>query len=127
VTDSRSRWAPITLWFDGLVGVRLNEHALHTWDIEVTTDPSATILQPVAVVVADNLEMIGRYTARPTGDTSTVTVAATDVERGFTVALTPESVAFTSTAPITSADVELAAEAIARLVRTTEPRAPTAR
>jgi hypothetical protein len=107
--------------------VRLNEHALHTWDIEVTTDPSATILQPVAVVVADNLEMIGRYTARPTGDTSTVTVAATDVERGFTVALTPESVAFTSTAPITSADVELPAEAIARLVRTTEPRAPTAR
>ena len=31
---------PMQFDFGGLVGLRLNEHTLHTWDIEVVDDPS---------------------------------------------------------------------------------------
>ena len=30
---------PMTFGFTGFVGLRLNEHAFHTWDIEVAVDP----------------------------------------------------------------------------------------
>ena len=47
--DERSRFSfslgPLTLDFEGFVGLRLNEHALHTWDIQVAGDPDA-ILPP---------------------------------------------------------------------------------
>ena len=40
--DERDRFrfemGPISVDFDGFVGLRLNEHALHTWDIDVALD-----------------------------------------------------------------------------------------
>src|SRR6476659_9563657 len=39
----RFQMGPMDLDFAGLVGLRLNEHALHTWDVEVTFDPSAAV------------------------------------------------------------------------------------
>jgi uncharacterized protein (TIGR03083 family) len=121
VTDrERDRFSmgmgPMSLDFDAFVGMRLNEHAFHTWDIEVVVDPAATIPEPVAAVVVDNLEMIARYTAKPSGDTATITVATTKPPRRFTVALTPESVTFTPTTAEAAADLDLTAEAFARLV-----------
>ena len=107
---------PMTLDFAQFVGMRLNEHAFHTWDIEVVADPAATIPVPVAALVADNLELVARFTGRPTGDTTTITVATTDPERRFTVELTPGGVALTPGAAAESPDVELPAEAFARLV-----------
>jgi hypothetical protein len=38
-----STMGPLTLDFARFVGMRLNEHAFHTWDIEVVADPAATI------------------------------------------------------------------------------------
>ena len=34
-------FGPLTVGFDDLVGFRLNEHGMHTWDVEVTLDPAA--------------------------------------------------------------------------------------
>jgi uncharacterized protein (TIGR03083 family) len=107
---------PMNLDFDAFVGMRLNEHAFHTWDIEVAADPAATIPEPAAALIVDSLELIARYTGKPTGDTTTITVATTTPARRFTVALTPESVTFTPTTAETPADVELTAEAFTRLV-----------
>src|SRR4051812_40356276 len=90
-----STMGPMTLDFAQFVGMRLNEHAFHTWDIEVVANPAATIPVPVAALVVDNLELVARFTGKPTDDTTTTTVATTDPERGFTVELTPGSVAFT--------------------------------
>ena len=39
---------PIRVGFEGFVGLRLNEHALHTWDIEVALDHAATIPSSMA-------------------------------------------------------------------------------
>jgi hypothetical protein len=105
----------MTLGFAQFVGMRLNEHAFHTWDIEVIADPAATIPVPVAALVVDNLGLVARFTGKTTGDTTTITVA-TDPERGFTVEITPGGVALTPGAAAASPDIRLPAEAFARLV-----------
>jgi uncharacterized protein (TIGR03083 family) len=118
--DERNEFAsamgPMTLGFAQFVGMRLNEHAFHSWDIEVVASRAATIPVPVAALVVDNLELVARFTGKPTGDTATVTVATTDPVRGFTVEITPGGVALIPGAAAASPDVELPAEAFARLV-----------
>lgn len=111
-----SRMGPFTLDFERFVAMRLNEHALHTWDIEVVGDPMATIPPQVGEPVVDNLELVARFTAKPTGDNATITVATTDPIRRFVVELTPESVAFASSNDTAQADLELPAEAFVRLM-----------
>ena len=44
-----------TLDAAGIVGMRLSEHASHTWDVEVTVDPSATIPTTSADLLVDLL------------------------------------------------------------------------
>jgi len=107
---------PMTLDFTGFVGMRLNEHALHVWDIEVVDDPAATLPRQSAEVVVDNLGLVARFTGRPTGDTTTITVATTDPRRVFTVALEPDAVTFGPGSDAGSADIELPAEAFVRLL-----------
>ena len=100
----------------GFVGLRLNEHALHTWDVEVATDPKAVLPTGVAGVVIDNLELVARFTAKPTGDPTTIVVRTTAPERHFTVDLTPEHATLSPAKPPSAVDLELPAEAFARLV-----------
>jgi uncharacterized protein (TIGR03083 family) len=106
----------MTFDFAEFVGLRLNEHAFHTWDIEVVTDAAATIPAQVAAVVIDNLQLVARFTAKPTGDTTTITVATTDPSRGFTIELTPDTVTTTPGPTPVAADLRLPAEAFCRLV-----------
>jgi uncharacterized protein (TIGR03083 family) len=109
---------PMSFDFDGFVGLRMNEHALHTWDIDVALDPVATIPASIAAAVVDNLELVGRYTARPTaGDPATITVRTVSPERRFAVNLTAEGATLAPSAATTDvADIELPAEAFARLI-----------
>ena len=46
-------FGPLTVGFDDLVGLRLNEHTLHTWDIEVALEPAATLHREQTAVVID--------------------------------------------------------------------------
>jgi uncharacterized protein (TIGR03083 family) len=107
---------PLTLDFAGFVGMRLNEHALHTWDIEVSGTSSATIPAEITALVVDNLELVARFTAKPTGETGTLTVTTTEPERAFRIDLSAESVTFTPTIQPPQPDLRLPAEALARLV-----------
>jgi uncharacterized protein (TIGR03083 family) len=111
-----SSMGPLTLDFAQFVAMRLNEHALHTWDIDVVGDPTATIPQQASELLVDNLDLIARFTATPTGDTATITVATTDPARRFAVELTPEAVTFGPSADTAHTDLQLPAEAFARLV-----------
>jgi uncharacterized protein (TIGR03083 family) len=118
--DERDRFAfsmgPIDVDFDGFVGLRLNEHAVHTWDIDVAIDPAATIPGNIADRVVDNLTLIARFTAKPTGETHNVTVATSDGAHGLTVDLAPDAVSATPGSPAGPADLEVDAEALVRLV-----------
>src|SRR3954469_26012074 len=105
----------------------MNEHALHLWDVEVVDDPAATLPQQAAEIVVDGRELIARFTGRPTGDTTTITVATADPgrvfpvataapARVFAVALDPDSARFGPASDATWVDFQLPAEAFARLV-----------
>lgn len=113
-----SALGPMTLDFRQFVALRLNEHAFHTWDVEVVGNPDATIPQSAAGLVVDNLALIARFTAKPTGDTRSITVATTDPARTFLIELAPDAVQFSGaeTSSAATPDIELPAEAFARLL-----------
>ncbi len=107
---------PMTFDFANFVGLRLNEQLLHTWDIDVSLDPSAALPATGAAIAVDNVSLVGRYTARPTGATRTINARTTNPTRSFTVALTPESVKYAVGDDEAEPDVTLPAEAWIRLV-----------
>ena len=107
---------PIDLDFAGYVGLRLNEHALHSWDIDVALHPDATVAPDATAIVIDNLLLIARFTAKPTGSERTIVVRTSDPTRTFTVALTANSVTTTEGEGDGRVDLELPAEAWIRLV-----------
>jgi len=116
--QARFRFAmgPMEFDFAGFVGLRLNEHVMHTWDIEVVGDRGASLPLDAAAIVIDNLGLIARFTAKPSGSDRTIAVATTAPLRRFAIALTPESVTLDSADGATAAELELPAEAFARLV-----------
>ena len=58
---------PLSLGFDEFVGMRLNEHAFHTWDIAAVLDEGARLPGDAAAPVVDNLGLIVRFSGRPNG------------------------------------------------------------
>jgi uncharacterized protein (TIGR03083 family) len=107
---------PLSLSFDELAGTRLNEHAFHTWDIEVVFDPDARLPEDVAGVVVDNLGLVARFTARPSGAEREVRIRTSEPVRHFTVRLTPTSAELLAGDAGAKADLVLPAEAFSRLV-----------
>jgi uncharacterized protein (TIGR03083 family) len=114
-------FGPVTMDFAGGVGARLNEHALHTWDVEVVLDPNATIPSDTAGYVVDNLGLIVQFAGKPTGTVRDIEIHTVDPARDFTLELGAETVSLapTKTPEIpnrVSADLEMTAETLVRLV-----------
>jgi uncharacterized protein (TIGR03083 family) len=112
----RMAMGPLRFNFDEFVGTRLNEHAFHTWDVEVALDADATIPSDLAALVVDNLDLIARYTAKPVGPQRSIVVRTSDPARTFVVTVGSDQVGFAPAEPDAPADLELPAEAFARLV-----------
>jgi uncharacterized protein (TIGR03083 family) len=109
-------FGPVTLGFDETVATRLNEHAFHTWDIEVAFDGSARIPADAVAVIIDNLGLIARFSAKPTGDEREVRVRTSDPVRHFTVRLTVDAAELLAGDAGVEPDVDLPAESFCRLV-----------
>jgi uncharacterized protein (TIGR03083 family) len=107
---------PFTFDFDGLVGLRLGEHVLHTWDVEVPFNPSATLASDAAGAILDNLQFVAARAARPNGVVRDVTIRTSDPDRTFTLALERDSAELSETAHDGEVDLEIPAEALVRLV-----------
>jgi hypothetical protein len=110
---------PMNLDLDGLVGMRLNEHAFHTWDIEVVVNPAAVVPAEVAAHVVDNLELVARFTAKPTGRTRIIAARTIAPRPDFTISFAPSNVTVVAVTTGDSGrepDLELPAEACARLI-----------
>ena len=111
---------PMTVDFARHVQLRLNEHALHTWDIEVVLDPNATLPTDAAAFIVDQLGMLAQWTGKPTGIEHDVQVHTVDPTRDFTIALGADRVALTPYEPtVSNRDVPnllIPAEAFVRLV-----------
>ena len=107
---------PVSLGFDEMVGMRLNEHAFHSWDIAVALDDAAVVPEDAAAMVVDNLALIARFTGRVDGQDRTIAVRTSAPERNITVRLSADGVEVGTGQPGQSSDLELPAEAFSRLV-----------
>ena len=101
----------------GLVRMRLSEHAMHTWDVAVASDPAATVL-PAAVPEA--LEQIGQllsFVAKPAGDSFRVRLRTTSPDGDYLLDV-GEPVSLSAWVDDTEVDgtIELPAEALLRLL-----------
>jgi len=107
---------PVTFDFDQFASARVNEHALHTWDIEVVFDDRAQLPHDATAVVVDNLGLVARFTGRPTGAVRDVVVGTTDPAREFTIGLAVDAVDLSAGGSGRAPDLVLPAEAFCRLV-----------
>jgi uncharacterized protein (TIGR03083 family) len=99
-----------------MLGLRISEHALHTWDIAVTFDPSATVPPDAAEIIVDNLAMIASFAGKPTGADRSVKIRTSRPNRQFEVSLRADGVDFSPTDEAGSPDLELSSDALIRLV-----------
>jgi uncharacterized protein (TIGR03083 family) len=113
--DLHFSMGPLTVDFATYVGMRVTEHTMHTWDVEVALDPRAPLPPEAVPFVVDHLDLIARFTGRPTGTDRVVRVETTDPARRFVVELTADAVTF-SPGGDGAADLSLPAESWARLV-----------
>ena len=118
--DDRARFkvsmGPREFDWDAFVGMRLNEHLVHEWDVAVTLDPSATLGAEGTQVVVDNLERVAKFASKAQDDSRTITISTTDPERSFSVVTGPEQVTFCSVQLGGKADLSMSAESLIRLV-----------
>jgi uncharacterized protein (TIGR03083 family) len=67
----------------GLLRMRLSEHAVHTWDIVVALDPSATVSGDAVEIIVDNLAPLVGYTGKPAQTPRRVLVTTHAPERSL--------------------------------------------
>ena len=98
--------------------MRLSEHAVHTWDIVVSFDPTATLSEDASAYVVDNLAPVAGWVGRTHDEQVSVEVRTTAPELAFHLDLGPEGVAITASSDDTEARavLTLPTEAFVRLV-----------
>jgi uncharacterized protein (TIGR03083 family) len=97
--------------------MRLNEYAVHTWDVTVALDPASTIPDDAAAWVADGIGMVVGWAGRPSERQTSVEVRTTSPERAYHLDLGPSGVSLTPSLDDTAAaQLTLPTEAFVRLV-----------
>ena len=106
-----------TLDLADFVGLRLGEHALHAWDIEVALDPTATVASDAIDFLVDRLGRTAARAGKPSPEPFRVRVGTTNPAREFVVAV-GDSVSISETDADERYDgaLDLPAEAFVRLV-----------
>jgi len=104
--------------FAELLRMRLSEHAVHTWDIVVSFNPTATIPEDAAAYVVDNLASVVGWTGQKHDEQISVEVRTTGPELAFHLDLGPAGVTLAPSSDDTDARAELTlpAESFVRLV-----------
>ena len=109
-------FGPMTLDFNRLVGIRLGEHVLHTWDVEVALDPAAMLANDAANLILDNIHSVIQFTGRAKGEERTLSVRTTDPVREFSLPFNVDSVSLNDATHLGVVDLEIPAEAFVRLI-----------
>jgi MDMPI C-terminal domain len=107
---------PMSLGFNDMFGLRLNEHVFHTWDIAVMFDDAAGLPGDATALVVDNLSLIARFSGRPDGQDRTLAIRTTDPGRDVALVLSADGVELGPGEPVQAPELELPAEALSRLV-----------
>ena len=100
----------------GLARMRLSEHAIHTWDVAVALDPTATVAPDAVGLLIDTVGQLAARSAKPDGKQRRLRVSTTDPERHF-ILETGDAVSLTEAdAGEGLPELRLPAEAFVRLV-----------
>jgi uncharacterized protein (TIGR03083 family) len=101
----------------GLVRLRLSEHAMHTWDVAVATDPAATVLPEAVPEALAQISQLLSFVAKPTGDSFRVRVRTTSPDGDYLLDV-GEPVTLSDWVDGAEVDgtIELPAEALLRLL-----------
>jgi uncharacterized protein (TIGR03083 family) len=106
---------PMSLGFNDMFGLRLNEHVFHSWDIAVMFDDAAGLPGDATMLVVDNLSLIARFSGRPDGQDRTIAIRTTDPGRDMALRLSADGVELGAGEPGEAPELELPAEALSRL------------
>jgi uncharacterized protein (TIGR03083 family) len=68
-----------------LLGMRLSEHAVHTWDVAVTLDAAARISQDAVDLLIDGLPEVAARAGKRVQDPAVIAVTTTNPTRQFTL------------------------------------------
>jgi uncharacterized protein (TIGR03083 family) len=99
-----------------LARMRVSEHAVHTWDVAVALDPSATVAPEAVGLLIDTVGQLAARSAKPDGKERRLLVSTSDPERDF-VLETGDAVSLTeSDGGQRLPELRLPAEAFVRLV-----------
>ncbi|MGA8207219.1 MAG: maleylpyruvate isomerase family mycothiol-dependent enzyme [Candidatus Dormiibacterota bacterium] len=99
----------------GLLQLRLSEHAIHAWDIEVSFDPGARVMAEAVELLVDYLAPLAARVGKPAGHATTLQVLTSEPERQL--ALVTDGVRLESWSDQTaSGTLRVPAEALLRLV-----------
>jgi uncharacterized protein (TIGR03083 family) len=107
---------PLSLGFNDMFGLRLNEHVFHTWDIAVMFDDAAGLPGDATALVVDNLSLIARFSSRPDGQDRAIAIRTTDPGREVALRLSADGVDLGPGESGQAPELELPAEALSRLV-----------
>jgi uncharacterized protein (TIGR03083 family) len=101
---------------NGLAASRLFEHAVHTWDVAVAVDPSATLSPDATELILSGLGMLVGFVAKPKDFTGRVHITVTDPAAEYGLTLGESSSLSTWDGGPADATLALPAEALVRLV-----------
>ena len=74
----------MTLDAVGVVRMRLGEHAVHTWDVEVVGDPAATVQHDAVELLIDNVPLfLAPRLGKPLAEPFSVRITTTDPARDY--------------------------------------------
>jgi uncharacterized protein (TIGR03083 family) len=100
----------------GLARMRVSEHSIHTWDVAVALDPSATVAPDAVGLLIDTVGQLAARSAKPDGKERRILVSTSDPERHF-ILETGDAVSLTeSDGEDGLPELRLPAEAFVRLV-----------
>lgn len=114
--EFRSTMGPLDLDYTNFTRLRLNEQALHTWDIAVVIDPGATIPSDTAEVVIDTLGTVVAVAATPRRPERVIRIRTVDPSRDLKIQIGSDRVTLEPTPSESDAAIALPAEALVRLV-----------
>lgn len=101
----------------GFATLRLNEHAVHAWDVEVAVDPTATIAPSAVALLLDGLGAVAARGGKGSVDPYSVRVGTADPARDLVVTVGDAvSIEDADTEGRYDGAVDLPAEAFVRLV-----------
>jgi hypothetical protein len=100
----------------GLLGMRLSEHAVHTWDIVVALDADATVSDDAVAIIVDSLPPLVGYVGKPAPTPRRVSVTTRDPDRSFLLTIGADGARLEPGAGEAAERLTCPAEALVRLV-----------